>query len=95
MLIEIADVRKFLQKTKEIVFMDFHRFPHGFRGQKNNKIHKKLIKYLKEELHEFLAPDWLGRDSTPNDLWHLNRTLVLSYAHDPSAAFDEQIWSVK
>ena len=86
----IADVRKFLQKTKEIVFMEFHRFPQGFNGQK--KIHDKLIKYLKEELHEFLAPDWLGRDSTPNDLWYLNRTLVLSYAHDPSAAFDEEIW---
>ena len=40
-----------------------------------------------------MAPDWLGRSVTPNDLWEMNRTLIVTYSHDPSSAFSDVLWS--
>lgn len=39
------------------------------------------MEYLDTELGEFMAPDWLGRNrrATLNDLWALNRTLIVTY----------------
>ena len=53
----------------------------------------ELVEYLEAELGEFMAPDWIWENVTPNDLWNLNRTLILSYAHDPSSAYNDKIWS--
>ncbi len=50
------------------------------------------MQYLDEELGEFMAPDWLWRGVTPNELWKMNRTLILSYSHDPSSAYNDKIW---
>ena len=44
-------------------------------------------------LGEFMAPDWLGRSVTLNDLWNLNKTLIVTYSHDPSTAFSDILWS--
>ena len=44
-------------------------------------------------LGQFMAPDWLGRSVTPNDLWEMNRTLIVTYSHDPSSAFSDVLWS--
>ena len=54
--------------------------------------HSELVRYLDEELGEFMAPDWLGRDVTPNDLWQMNKTLILTYSHDASSAYNDKIW---
>ena len=48
---------------------------------------------MQAELGEFMAPDWLGRSVTPNDLWEMNRTLIVTYSHDPSSAFSDVLWS--
>jgi len=85
----VQDVRKFLKETNEIVIMDLHRFPHGF--EKTSR-HLELVEYLEGELGEFMAPDWIWENVTPNDLWNMNRTLILSYAHDPSSAYNDKIW---
>ena len=55
--------------------------------------HLELVEYLEGELGEFMAPDWIWEDVTPNDLWNMNRSLILSYAHDPSSAYNDKIWS--
>jgi hypothetical protein len=39
-----------------------------------------------------MAPDWLWHGVTPDNLWSMNRTLILSYAHDPSSAYNDKIW---
>ena len=54
--------------------------------------HLELVEYLEGELGEFMAPDWIWENVTPNDLWNMNRTLILSYAHDPSSAYNDKIW---
>ena len=88
----INDVRRFLRSTKEMVILDFHRFPNGFDGTNENN-HAELLRYLKAEIGEFMAPDWLGRSVTLNDLWNMNKTLIVTYSHDPSSAFSEDLWS--
>ena len=55
--------------------------------------HLELVEYLEGELGEFMAPDWIRENVTPNDLWNMNRTLILSYAHDPPSAYNDKIWS--
>jgi len=73
--------------------MDFHRFPFGFDGDDQAARHEDLVRYLQEELGEFMAPDWLGRNrqTTLNDLWALNRTLIVTYQvtqwSDPQKGF--------
>ncbi len=52
------------------------RFPIGFNKRAREK-HSELLEYIVEELGEFMAPDWLGRGVTLNDLWHLNKTLIV------------------
>ena len=58
----------------------------------NKTAHDELIGFLLAELGEFIAPDWLGWRVTPNELWRKNKTLIISYAHDPSSAFNGLIW---
>lgn len=55
--------------------------------------HGKLLRYLDGELGDFMAGDWLGRDVTPRQLWDSNKTLILTYSHDPSSAYNDKIWS--
>ena len=40
-----------------------------------------------------MAPDWLGRAVTLNDLWNMNKTLIITYSHNPSSAFSDMLWS--
>lgn len=47
----------------------------------DEEVHKELELYLESELGEFMAPDWVGRNSAPSDLWHLNKTLIVAYHH--------------
>ncbi|XKL66067.1 hypothetical protein PGB90_009487 [Kerria lacca] len=71
-------VKKFVQKTKEIVILDFHGFPAGFRYQLES--HTELINYLKSELSEWAAiPNW---NATCNELWNSNKTLIISYNYE-------------
>ena len=51
-----------------------------------------MVEYLKEELHEFMVPDWVGRWATPNDLWDMNRTLIVTYSDYPTSLYDSQLW---
>ena len=39
-----------------------------------------------------MAPDWVGRNAAPNDLWHLNRTLVVTYNHPITWSYNSKIW---
>jgi len=88
----ITDVRRFMRSTKEMVIMDFHRFPNGFSGSNENS-HAALFRLLQAELGQYMAPDWLGRAVTLNDLWNMNKTLIITYSHNPSSAFSDLLWS--
>ena len=86
-------VKRFLRITKELVILDFHRFPFGFKGENTAGRHDELVNYINQELGEFMAPDWLGKAATMNDLWHLNRTLIVTYQDDATDNKYDNLWS--
>ena len=86
-------VKRFLRMTKELVIMDFHRFPFGFTEEGSDGRHDELVEYINSELGEFMAPDWLGSRASLNDLWHLNRTLIVTYQDDVVEKRHENLWA--
>jgi len=87
-------IKRFLRLTQEPLIIDFHRFPFGFGGDDQAARHAELVEYLDTELGEFMAPDWLGRNrrATLNDLWALNRTLIVTYQSDITENQHERLW---
>jgi len=89
-------VKRFLRITRELVIMDFHRFPEGMDREHPNyrERHQQLVEYIQEELGEFMAPDWLGRNrqTTLNDLWALNKTLIVTYQDDSIENLHHTLW---
>jgi len=77
MIYLLRDVKKFVEESSEIVFLDFHNFPIGFCDP---SIHYELMEFVLRELEEHLVPHTVGTDVTPNDLWRLNRSIILTYA---------------
>lgn len=86
-------VKRFLRMTKELVILDFHRFPFGFVEEGSEGRHDELVEYINSELGEFMAPDWLGKGASMNDLWHLNRTLIVTYEDDTMEKKNENLWT--
>ena len=60
----IHAIKRFLRMTRELVILDFHRFPFGFTGENTEGRHDELVTYIMDELGEFMAPDWLGKVNT-------------------------------
>ena len=46
-------VQEFLSATKEIVILDFHNFPRGF---KNDAIHQKLMEMIIRKFKSYIIP---------------------------------------
>ena len=40
-----------------------------------------------------MAPEWLGKGASMNDLWHLNRTLIVTYQDDMVENRHETLWT--
>ena len=89
----IHAVKRFLRVTKELVILDFHRFPFGFTEEGSEGRHDELVEYINSELGEFMAPEWLGKGASMNDLWHLNRTLIVTYQEDMVENKHETLWT--
>ncbi|XP_046677234.1 uncharacterized protein LOC124365308 [Homalodisca vitripennis] len=53
----IDDLVVFLENSKDIVIIDLHHFPVGFKSEEN---HKELVRYLEKELSEYMATPALG-----------------------------------
>ncbi|RWS18929.1 hypothetical protein B4U80_01214, partial [Leptotrombidium deliense] len=51
----LADIQKFMEATKkEVVFVDFHRFPKGFDDKKEEK-HEKILQLIEKYLKPYLS----------------------------------------
>ena len=65
---------------KEIVVLDFHRFPYPSKFDVD--IHKMLVDLVQSELgHLALPPSGLqvGKGPTINEIWQQNKTLIICY----------------
>lgn len=82
----VRDVRDFVIGTREVVILDFHRFPVGFDGL---HIHLKLIGYIERELGPWLIrrngalPPSEDLLNTPiGRLLEGDRRILVAYSHD-------------
>ena len=88
----IQDVKRFVQETGEIIIMDFHRFPVGFDGNNRRERHVQLVDYLRNELGQYLVPNSLWPNGTPNDIWSANKSIIISYADSRTAHQHPYLW---
>ena len=56
-------------------------------------MHAELVSYLMQELGDYMVPDRMGADVTPNELWAANKTLIVTYGNTPNHAFNSLLWS--
>ncbi|KAJ9599936.1 hypothetical protein L9F63_009764 [Diploptera punctata] len=87
----LEDVQTFMEKTNEIVILDFHEFPVGFGSGLD--VHKQLVEYLTTELGEYAASPGLTWDATLGDIWTLGKRLVVSYNNNNMVASSTILWS--
>ncbi|OXA59358.1 PI-PLC X domain-containing protein 1 [Folsomia candida] len=82
----LTDVRRFVEETKEIIFLDFHSFPIGFSGP---EIHEELIKFVMSQIGKHLVPTSYPTSVTTNMLWKANKNIIWTYAEDSFASQDD------
>ncbi|RWS21768.1 uncharacterized protein B4U80_04340, partial [Leptotrombidium deliense] len=76
----LKQIRQFLDATsKEIVIIDFHRFPLGFETDKINK-HKILLKMLEVRLKPYLSPNNKFYKVTVDELVKSGKRVIIGYA---------------
>nr|ATU82508.1 venom phospholipase C [Lethocerus distinctifemur] len=77
----LMDIKEFLDNTKEILVLDFHRFPKGFDDEAT---HEQFVAYLRKELWQYAAPGRLTWAATLADIWATDKRLILAYNHSPT-----------
>jgi hypothetical protein len=75
----LTDVKRFVEETKEILFLDFHSFPIGFTSE---AVHEELLQYVIADLGKHLVPRTYPSSVTPNMLWRANKTVIWTYAEE-------------
>lgn len=66
---------------KEIIILDFHRFP--YPSNFNFTLHRKFIDILYEELGDLALPAeglQVGKGPSFNEIWAQNKNLIICYA---------------
>ncbi|XP_014255798.1 PI-PLC X domain-containing protein 1-like [Cimex lectularius] len=72
----LISLREFMNKTEEIVVIDFHRFSVGFTKQ---QVHDEFIDYLRKELGQYTVPPIHGWSASLNQIWNSKSRLILAY----------------
>ncbi|GFY43124.1 PI-PLC X-box domain-containing protein DDB_G0293730 [Trichonephila inaurata madagascariensis] len=74
----LDQVRSFLQKAKkEIVILDFHKFPYGFD---TDETHQKLLALIQSILGPLLLP-YDFRNATLHEIWQSGKNVIVSYEY--------------
>ncbi|KRT81974.1 hypothetical protein AMK59_6101 [Oryctes borbonicus] len=88
-------IRRFLELApKEVVIIDFHRFPYPTNF--SDSTHRKLIEILDRELgHLALPPSGLqvGKGPTFNEIWQHNKSLIICYGNRQMAKEYPWLWN--
>ncbi|XP_065560722.1 PI-PLC X domain-containing protein 1-like isoform X1 [Artemia franciscana] len=87
----VNDLLAFVKESRDVVIVDIHRFPAGFKSNNRAK-HQELVNYLERSLGEHLIPRALGLDVTLNDIWRTNSTIILAYADRHTAMTHPLLW---
>ncbi|XP_037076883.1 PI-PLC X domain-containing protein 1-like [Pollicipes pollicipes] len=83
----INQVKWFMNNSREVVILDFHRFPVGFES---STVHDQFVQYLMMELSRWMAPRVY--DVTMGELWASDKRLIVSYADWQARRRNEYLW---
>lgn len=83
----LTDLRRFVEETKEVVFLDFHSFPIGFNNSVD--VHNELIKFVMSEIGKHLVPKTYPNSVTPNMLWKANKTIIWTYSDNSISSMED------
>ncbi|BET01069.1 protease [Nesidiocoris tenuis] len=72
----LEDVKLFLNKTKEIVVIDVHAFPVGFKNRPDS--HAELIQYFRTKMGDHLLA-FMGYDTTMQQIMDTGKRLIIAY----------------
>lgn len=81
----LEEIKKFVEETNELVFLDFHRFPVGFSGP---EVHHELVTFIQSILGDQLVPKNLTLAATPQSLWNINRNVLIFYSDGVASEYD-------
>lgn len=91
-LIELlTDIKTFVVKYREVVFMDFHGFETGFENS-NMEVHGKLFDFVNAEMGTLLAPKSLTSGVTLEQLWKANNFIIWTYNENQFNKQHEVLW---
>lgn len=99
----LKEIRKFLDVTKEVVFLDAHHFPVGFYqpdGAPIWSVHAGLLEIVQRELGPHLAPanefgTGVGtRGPTLQTLINANKRLLFSYVDNSIVLQNSWLWPI-
>ncbi|CAL4076533.1 unnamed protein product [Meganyctiphanes norvegica] len=86
----LLQIRTFVSKSMDPIFVDFHRFPVGFHRPEAMPLLLNLINSTLEHKN-FLLSNW-GPRITLNQIWNLNQSVILSLSNKTIAAHTDWIW---
>lgn len=70
--------------------MDFHGFPVGFD---DIQVHDLLLEFVLAEMGDYLVYETqVPNNPTANDLWAVNRTVILTYENDEVSKAHDFLW---
>ena len=76
------EIRKFVQLApKEIIVVDFHRFP--YPSTFNATLHEKFVSLVYDYLGDLALPPGglqVGKGPTLNEIWAQNKNVIICYA---------------
>lgn len=78
----LKEIRKFIELApKEVIVVDFHRFPYPTNFSYN--LHKKFTELVYQELGDYALPTkdlQVGKGPSLNEIWARNKNLIICYA---------------
>ncbi|XP_026670201.1 PI-PLC X domain-containing protein 1-like [Ceratina calcarata] len=85
----VDQIKTFLDNTEEVVIMDIHEFPIGF---KNISDHRALVAYLEDEFRNYFINNQ-GWHTKLNDIWSTGKRLIIGYENSQIVAEHASMWS--
>ncbi|CAM1298868.1 METTL6 (predicted) [Pycnogonum litorale] len=87
----LDDVKRFLESTEEIVILDFHRFPVGFK--KNVTRFRELANFIKDRIGHLMFPTEYGYAVPLNYIWNSGKRLLVTFNTRLRTVDRKNLWS--
>ncbi|KAL0275470.1 UNVERIFIED_CONTAM: hypothetical protein PYX00_003308 [Menopon gallinae] len=90
----LRDIKRFAESSpEEVIVLDFHRFPVGFKRKTAAAIHRDLVSLIGWELGDLILPrPKNASELTLEDIWKTKQRIVISYNNENSVRETPWLW---